>query len=85
MPAGRWWFLKELSLWQKKKMRFVKGRILRGFKKNALLSPAHSWVDHSNEHNVPDLSIKYILLCFLILTFHLSESFVALPDLPGRL
>lgn len=67
-----------------KKMRFVKGRILRGLK-NALLSPAYSWVDHTNEHNIPDLNIKYILLCFLILTFHLSESFVALLDLPGRL
>lgn len=64
-------------------MRFVKGRILRGLK-NALLSPAHSWVDHSNERNILNLSIKYILLCFLILTVHLAESFVALPDLPGR-
>lgn len=29
--TGRWWFLKELSLW-KKKMHFVKGRILRALK-----------------------------------------------------
>lgn len=34
------------------------------------------------EHNIPDLSIKYILLCILILAFHLSESFGALQNSP---
>lgn len=38
--TGRWWFLKGLSLWQRR-IRFVKGRILRGLE-NALLTPAHS-------------------------------------------
>lgn len=66
------------SLVKKKKNSVCQRKDFERFRKCFVDSSAHM----NCEHNIPDLSIKYILLCFLILTFHLSESFGALQNSP---